>query len=366
MLVQDMVNLTDIWRVIADDPGTPHMALTLDPLSAAFVGTHSEAQAGEPGDQRILVGGERLRGVLGLFDPEAELEVVYTPEDNALKFKTSGRVATLQTVVTSEHSGLGYEDERRSLTVPKQQKVAITPFVKALQFLQTCVGTQPSEPLLTGVKVAHDKDGGLILVGTDRDAHTGLVRVAGKKPNSRINGEVVFHTKEVIEFLAFAEGMGDTDVVVKLTSDKCAFSSGGAVMQMASLHGAKPFPDVSQLPTVRRFKRAVSINPQDIVSATKASVLLDADRVVKLAIKSGRAALIVRGVETGSFRTLVAADEVGNRNMEDMELEFDAHWLAPLEHMGTKATLYYESPRVPALFVGDNGYRLWMALISRN
>lgn len=365
MLVKDMVALADIWRVIADDPGTTLIGLTLDPVSVSFAGTHCEAVAGTPGDQsKMAVLGARLRGVLSLLDPEAELSMIHDISKGRLVLKTRGRIAELAVVAEGAAEGMGFHEGSRGIPTPKQQTFPIDPLVRAFSFLQTCVGTQPSMPLLTGIKMSHDKKGALLLAATDREAHTGLVRLTGTKPKTRIQGEVVVPVKEVLEFLAFAKGMEATDVTVDISFPKARFAAAGAVLSVSCLQGANPFPNLGQLPTTRQYARAVQISPDFVVEATKASILLDADRVVRLAIKNGRAALIVQGQETGSFRALVPAEAVGTLAMDDCDLLFDAHWLAPVEHLGTTAVLYYMEGSA-SLFIGENGYRLWMALLTR-
>lgn len=365
MQVKDMVALTDIWRVIMDDPGTTMMTVTIDPLSASFVGTHCKATAGEPGKQeRITVAGDRLRGVLALFDPEAELQVSY--EGAKLAFKTQGRVAHLTTVPEGAGSTLGYQEGSPPILLPKQQQLPIAPLISALQFLQSCVGTQPNQPLLTGVKVNHDSNGAVLLAATDKESHTGLARVVGNKPTTKINSEVVMPTKELLEFLTFAKGLGATDVMCRFGSDKSAFSAAGAAMEIGCLTGANPFPQLSALPTVRSYPHAIQVDIGMIAYAVRASILLDADRAIRLVIRDGRAVLGVSGEETGAFRTFLPTEEVGQKEIANCDLMFDAHWLEPVEHLGTTAALYYKNPLTPALLVGENGYRLWMALINRS
>ncbi len=363
MLVKDLIAVVDIWRVIVDDPGTTLIALTLEPLSASFAGTHCEAIVGEPGGQKVTVLGDRLRGVLSLFNPEAELVLEYRAEKGRLAIKTKGRVAELAVVVEGAGASLGLQEGSTGIEAPRQQVVPAAELAKALAFLQTCVATSAGQPIVTGVKFAHDKAGGLILAATDREAHTGIVRVPGEKPTRRITEEVVLPVKEIREFLAYLIGMGEETVQIDLTPTKAVLAGVGAVMRIAGLTAATPFPNLQALRPAKQFDHTVQIEPQLLHKATQASVLLDSDRVVRLAIKRGRAALIVQGDETGSFRSLLPGGAEVPDSVAEADLLFDAHWLEPLEHLGDTATLYYQSPQHPVLFVGENGYRLWLALV---
>jgi len=215
------------------------------------------------------------------------------------------------------------------------------------------------------VKTTHDKKGDILLAATDRESHTGLVRVTGNKPTKRIDSEVVMPTKELLAFLSFVQTLGATDVLCRFGTDKSAFAAAGATMEIGCLSGANPFPNLSALPTLRSYPHAAQVAVGVLAHAVRASILLDSDRAIRLVIKKGRAALGVSGVETGAFRTVLGAEEVGKKEMADCDLTFDAHWLEPVEYLGKTADLYYKNPMTPALLVGNTGYRLWMALINR-
>lgn len=355
MQVKDAIAVTDIWRVMTDDPGTKYLTVTLDPLAASFAGNHCKGVSGKPVGGGITVLGDRLRGVLDLFDPEAELTI--SRVTSGLVLKTKGQQAQLTVVAEAVPLGL-------AIPVPTQQTVPLGVLVDALAFLQTCVATSAGNPLITGVRYAHDKEGGLILMATDKEAHTGVVRVVcPEKPSHRINGQVVLPVREVNEFLAYLQSIGVEDVSLDLAPDRSRFAGGGAVMEVQGLQASDKFPNLGLLRKLPDYPHAVQLEPKGLITASSASTLLDTDRLVKLVLRGGRAMLLVKGQETGSFRTLVPA---GKSSGQDCEFTFDGSWLAPVSHLGDKAVLHYLDSRTPVLFVGDNGFRLWMALVIQS
>lgn len=352
MRVKELVAVSDIWRLAADDPSTKLISLTLDPASASFAGMHCEGIAGKRNGLPILVDAERLRGALALFDLDADISAELKGSDFVLR--TKGRAIALR--VAMEDAG-----RDAKIAKPSQQAVSTTMLADALAFLSDCVATGAGRPILTGVRIAHDKRGALILAATDGEAHTGLVRVKAKAPERRIDDQVVVPVKEIREFLSLADESETVRVDFSPSSAVLAFI--GASMRVAALTSSQQFPDLNVLKTPSAYAHKIEVGPAELASAVKASVLLDADRIVRLAIRKGRAALIVRGQETGSFRALLPGGADAGAKSADAELAFDAHWLTPIEHLGEKATLYYENERTSVLFVGENGYRLWMALV---
>lgn len=340
MKAKEVKELAAVWQLADKDPGTK--MLCLRQRTVHVVALHAEAirrlkKGSDPFDvtEPVMVDGAKFVGALALFDDEAELTVKQT--GSSLILTAGGRRAVLRAAGTTPLTGLQYE---------KIETLDIRRLRAVLPFLRACVSQGVQRPILTGI-CFKSKGGSIALTGSDASFHTGRVsiRLAVKAP------ERVVPAND----LDMALGLLAERVGIRFVKNHMYLADRHTIIKLSLLSGA--YPDLTKLTYEDTYPQHVSFPLSSLVTAMKAAVLFDNDRLVALQVKDGRAAWVVSGSEVGGFRV-----PIGKRDVPDINITLDAHTLEPVAQLGEKVTLHYVAHDQLVLFTAaGTKRRLWVS-----
>lgn len=339
MLVKDFSYLVDIWRLIEKDPGAKDVYLSKRGarVDGMHVAAFRKSPAPLPLDGSISIDGAMLSGTLALMPQDAELTVRHTPASLVLSAK-GRRVVLRMRVGKPSPKKLRFKAKFFDGTALRDE----------IAFLRACTSGGVVQPLLTGIHFISE-GARVVLEATDAERRTG--RMALRLPFTA-TGHVVPGTDLEMALVLLAP-----EIAVKFIEARMCLQDAQTIIQLSILYGR--FPDLSRLPKPALYQHEIMLRKHQLETAIKAAVILDNDRLVILAIKDKRAALLVRGQEVGGFR-----QPVGACDLPDIEIVFDAHWLDAAQYVGDHVKLRYTDHRSPVLFSG-NKRLLWMSPIVK-
>lgn len=341
LTVADLTRVADIWKLIASDRTTSDIHLL--PSGAYVSGAYVEAiRVGIKTElkQAVTVDGHILTGSLGLFRPDAKLELRTT--DASLIMKAGKRRAVLR-----------MREAEIPPSPPKLKSGAelqsIDDLRDAVKFLNDCITEPAIDPVLTGILFRRTKTG-FALAATDR-TRMGRATIPSAV---RTKDDHVVPAADLTQALAL---VGEEARVSFTKSDRIVIADKETAISLVLLQGE--FPDVTKLPT--KYPHSIELDVERVGTAIAAAQLIDDDRLLSLQVKDGRLAWVVSGQETGGFRLPVGRQDAG-----DVEIVFDADQLAAVLSIGDDLTLNYTDDRTPVLLKGtETKYRLWVAPIYR-
>ena len=342
LTVADLTHVVDIWKLIASDRTTDDIHLL--PNGAYVNGAYVEAIRGgvETGLKRaVTVDGRILTGSLGLFKPDAKVELKTT--DASLIIKAGKRRAVLR-----------MKEAEIPSSPPKLKSGAelqpIDDLRDAVKFLNDCITEPAIDPVLTGILFRRTKTG-FSLVATDR-TRMGRATIPSAV---KTKDDHIVPAADLAQMLAL---VGEEARVWFTTSDRIVIADKETAISLVLLQG--DFPDVTKLPT--KYPHFVELDVERLATAIAAAQLIDDDRLLTLQIKDGRLAWIISGKETGGFLL-----PIGKQDAADVEIVFEADVLAAVLSIGDDLTLSYKDNQTPVLFKGmETKYRLWVAPIYRS
>lgn len=345
MQVKEFAQLIAIWKVAEHDRSTQE--LRLYPDGTAYVpAMHTDAvRIGSPLDidHAVAVHGGILSGIPPLLP--SDKKITFRLTDSSLIVECGRRRAVLAL--------LGAPDAPPPSIGKSGTLRPIDALRDAMPLLAATTAKNAIDPVTSGVRFRRVKEH-LELMATDRSAVASLVKLEMKLKGVR--EDRIVPASDLSAALAL---LGDK-VAMSFDDSHVVLRDETTQIRTSLLQGA--FPDISQLPKKSGMKRAIALPREAVDVATRASALIDADRILTLAIKDKRGTLSVRS-EAGGFRV-----PIGKHDVPDRELPLVSSLLSDaVGPLGKDVVLHYSDDAGSFLIFEsrETGHRLWMAPIAQ-
>jgi len=343
MLVRQLSEAVEIWKLAANDTGVKEICLSKRHVHLRGLHTEAVRKLPEALDiPTVVLDAPLLAGSLALFDTEAELGIKVT--ESSLVLNAGGRRAVLRQKAS--------EAPLRKHLKAKATLKDGTVLREAIAFLSSCASEDAIRPQLTGISFKRGEEGGVVLNATDGARRSGQVSLASA---GLMKEDAIIPAVD----LSAALGLVDTEFSLEIIEGHVLIADDRTTIRLSLLSG--DFPNVESLPRRKAYKYRFSFDCDSFDVASRAATLLDPDRLLSLVFKNGRAAWVVQGEEVGGFRIVAGAQDA-----KPLSIMFDAQWAGPVLNLGDKVVMYYNDEKSPVLFYSPTSkFLLWLSPIVR-
>lgn len=351
MKVQDVKQGLAIWALAILDSGATSISLRQHndtQIAFYFDGLYCSSQRLldgrlEGAEGPVAVPGEKFLAALGLCADEDDITLKV--EGSELVFATTLVQLGMR---VQEGQDLYLPDPEQGISL----RVLRKPLTDILDFMGQIASKKLHTAVLTGVNIRLVKGTTIVISATDNQGRAG---VATYKPELVENPED-FNVVMPVADLRAALSMLDEVITITRRGTRICLADERTQAHLAPIAGT--FPNLKALPV--KFEQMITLPTSAIATAAKAAGILDADKVARIVVQKGRAAITVAGREVGRF-----ALNLGDQSVADMSIAFDAEFLAAAQSLAEKnVRFHYNKANAPTMFEGEkSAARYWLSPI---